>query len=26
LDPDVVRVCTELFREKRLVLPGLELQ
>jgi PAS domain S-box-containing protein len=26
LDPDVVRVCTELFREKRLVMPGLELQ
>jgi putative nucleotidyltransferase with HDIG domain len=23
LDPDVVRVCTNLFREKRLVLPGL---
>jgi putative nucleotidyltransferase with HDIG domain len=26
LDADVVRVCTDLFREKRLVLPGLELQ
>jgi PAS domain S-box-containing protein len=26
LDPDVVRVCTELFREKRLVMPDLELQ
>jgi PAS domain S-box-containing protein len=26
LDADVVRVCTELFREKRLVMPGLELQ
>jgi PAS domain S-box-containing protein/putative nucleotidyltransferase with HDIG domain len=26
LDPDVVRVCTDLFREKRLVMPGLELQ
>ena len=26
LDADVVRVCTDLFREKRLVMPGLELQ
>jgi PAS domain S-box-containing protein len=26
LDPDVVRVCTDLFREKRLVMPDLELQ
>ena len=26
LDPDVVRVCTDMFREKRLVLPGLEVQ
>jgi HD-GYP domain-containing protein (c-di-GMP phosphodiesterase class II) len=26
LDTDVVQVCTKLFREKRLVLPGLELQ
>jgi PAS domain S-box-containing protein len=26
LDADVVRVCTDLFREKRLVMPGLELK
>jgi putative nucleotidyltransferase with HDIG domain len=26
LDADAVRVCTKLFREKRLIMPGLELQ